>query len=136
MASSRTSTVAAVVLYTLLRVGLFALVWLTIELLTPISGIWAIVAGLLISGAISLIVLDRSRARVAAAAAGFFGGINARIDAATRAEDEDEDDAHGGQDSPAVLAADQDDDVSLRASGPVEASGDREQGPERDAVGE
>ncbi len=121
MAHSRRSTLLAVVVYTVLRVALFALVWLTIELITPISGIWAIVAALLISGAISIVVLDRPRGRVGAATAGFFGRINARIDAATRAED----DALDALDSrPEGVAAE---------SEPA-ASDEGEQPAERDAV--
>lgn len=76
--------------YTVLRVALFLAVWLTVELLTPISGVWAIVLAILVSGAISLLVLDRQRGRVASVAAGFFGGINERIEASARAEDDDE----------------------------------------------
>jgi len=76
-----------VVVYTLLRVALFGLVWLTIELLTPLSGVWAIVAAILMSGAISLLVLDRQRGRVGAATAAFFGRINDRIEASALAED-------------------------------------------------
>jgi hypothetical protein len=83
------SNAVAVAAYTLLRVALFAVVWLVIELLTPINGVWAIVAAILMSGAISLIVLDRQRGAVGQAAAGFFGRINARIEASARAEDDD-----------------------------------------------
>jgi hypothetical protein len=91
MSSPGGSKALAIVVYTLLRIAVFLAVWLTFELLTPINGIWAIVAALLVSGAISLFVLDRQRARVASAAAGFFGGINARIEASARAEDDDDD---------------------------------------------
>ena len=80
----------AVLIYTLLRVALFLLVWLTIELLTPISGVWAIVVAILISGAISLVLLDRPRNRAGAAAGGFFSRINERIEASARAEDIDD----------------------------------------------
>lgn len=76
--------------YTVLRVALFIAMWLTIELITPISGVWAIVLAILLSGAISLFVLDRQRGRVASVAAGFFGGINERIEASARAEDVDD----------------------------------------------
>lgn len=83
----------AVLVYTVLRVALFLAVWLTIELLTPISGVWAIVLAIVLSGAISLFVLDRQRGRVASVAAGFFGGINERIEASARAEDVDDEPA-------------------------------------------
>jgi uncharacterized membrane protein YccC len=91
--SSGGSKALAIAVYTVLRVALFAAVWLTLELLTPISGLWAIVFAILISGAISIIVLDRQRDRVAAVAAGFFRGINERIEASARAEDVDDEPA-------------------------------------------
>lgn len=97
VSSPRGSTLAAIALYTLLRVALFALVWLTIELLTPISGLWALVVAILVSGAISLFVLDRPRNRVGLAAAGFFGRINERIEASARAEDDDKPSGEGEQ---------------------------------------
>jgi hypothetical protein len=71
VASPRSSKALAVLVYTVLRIALFAAVWLTI-------------------GAISLLVLDRQRGRAASVAAGFFGGINERIEASARAEDVDD----------------------------------------------
>jgi uncharacterized membrane protein YccC len=88
--SVRSSKALSVVTYTLLRVALFAAVWLALELLTPVYGLWAIVAAILMSGAISIVVLDRPRGEVGAAAAGFFGRINARIEESARAEDVDD----------------------------------------------
>jgi hypothetical protein len=88
--SSRASKVSAIAVYTGLRLALFLAVWLTIELLTPISGLWAIVAALLISGALSIVLLDRQRGRMAAVADGFFKGLNERIEASARAEDVDD----------------------------------------------
>lgn len=82
------SKAAAILIYTLLRVALFAVVWVVVEFVTPFDGVWAAVAAILISGAISLIVLDRQRGAVGAVAAGFFGRINARIEASARAEDD------------------------------------------------
>jgi hypothetical protein len=90
VASTGGSKALAVLVYTVLRVALFLAVWLTIELLTPISGVWAIVIAILLSGVISLLVLDRQRGRVATVAAGFFSGINERIEASARAEDVDD----------------------------------------------
>jgi hypothetical protein len=84
------SKALAVLVYTALRVALFAAVWLTIELLTPINGLLAIIAAILVSGAVSLLVLDRQRGRAASVAAGFFGRINERIEASARAEDVDD----------------------------------------------
>ena len=90
MESARSSKALAVVIYTVLRIALFVAVWLLLELLTPVHGLWAIVAAILMSGAISIVVLDRPRGEVGRAAAGFFGRLNARIDASARAEDVDD----------------------------------------------
>lgn len=73
--------------YTGLRLGLLLLVWLTLLLLTPLTPLVAALAAVLISGAISLFVLDRQRSAVGQVAAGFFGRINERIEASARAED-------------------------------------------------
>jgi hypothetical protein len=86
------SKAVAIAVYTLLRLALFVACWLLFQFLTPLKGIWAVVAGILVSGAISLILLDRQREKVGRAAEGFFGRINAKIDAAARAEDDDEED--------------------------------------------
>lgn len=87
--SSRRSTITAVLVYTLLRLALFLVVWAVIAFLTPIKGGWAAAAAIVMSGAISLVVLDRQRGAVGSVAAGFFGRINARIEASARAEDDD-----------------------------------------------
>ena len=92
MTSSRGSKAAAIAVYTGLRLALLVAVWLTLELLTPISGIWAIVAALLISMPLSLVLLDRQRGRMAVVADGFFKGLNERIEASARAEDIDDED--------------------------------------------
>lgn len=84
------SRAAAIVVYTALRIAVFLVVWLVIELLTPVTGVWAIVVAILVSGAISLVILDRQRNRVGLVAAGFFGGLNERIEASARAEDIDD----------------------------------------------
>jgi len=76
--------------YTLLRVGIFLVFWLPLHFLTPLRGLLAAAAALLMSGAVSLVVLDRQRGRVGRAAGGFFERLNARIDASTRAEDDED----------------------------------------------
>ncbi len=81
------SKAVAVLVYTLLRLGLFAVVWVVIEFVSPIHGLWAAALAILISGAISIVVLDRQRGAVGSIAAGFFGRINARIEASARSED-------------------------------------------------
>lgn len=112
MPESRASTVQAVIVYTILRALIFLAAWALVWYLTPLDAVWAAIVGLLISGAISLVVLDRQRGRVGRAAGRFFARINDRIDAATRAEDYDE------------------------PLPPVTTSRDGEQGAEHDAVGE
>lgn len=107
----RGGTAKAVIVYTLLRILLFVAVWIVVELVTPIHGAWAAAAALLMSGAISLIALDRQRGKVGQAAGGFFGRINERIESSARAEDE------------ALDAAEA-------------ASGEREQEAQREAVRE
>lgn len=124
--SSGGSKAVAIIVYTALRVALFAAVWLTLELLTPISGLWAIVLAILISGAISIVVLDRPRDRVGAVAAGFFGGINERIEASARAEDIDDLDA-----SPVVAGMPEPDAAT---GDDASGSGEGEQPAQRDAV--
>jgi hypothetical protein len=106
----------AVIVYTLLRVALFAAVWAVLQYLTPVHGLLAVVAAILMSGAISVVLLDRPRGEVGTLAAGFFGRINARIDASARAEDID--------DEPAPVQAVE------QPSG----SGDAEHQAEREAV--
>jgi hypothetical protein len=102
-----------VAVYTVLRLVLFLAVWAVLWFLTPLDALWSSVAAILISGAISVVVLDRQRGRVGVAAGGFFSRINARIDASTRSEDIDD-----GEESAA------------------EVSGQREKGPEGQPVDE
>lgn len=91
MTTRTSSTTAAVILYTLLRIALFAVVWALIWFLTPLDALWSAVVAILVSGALSLVLLDRQRGRVGQAAGRFFSRINERIDAAARAEDIDDD---------------------------------------------
>jgi len=88
--NGRGGTALAILVYTALRVALFAAVWIIIEFITPIHGVWAAAAAILISGAISIVVLDRPRGKVGVAAGSFFGRINARIEASARAEDDED----------------------------------------------
>ena len=81
----------SIAIYTALRFALFAVVWLLLELLTPVRGWWALAAAILISGMVSAFALNRQRDDMSVGIAGFFGRMNARIDAANRAEDERDD---------------------------------------------
>jgi hypothetical protein len=76
--------------YTALRILIFAGVWVLLSLLTPLRGLWSLSLAILISGAISIFALNRQRDAVSVGVSGFFTRMNARIDASTRAEDEDE----------------------------------------------
>jgi hypothetical protein len=89
----------AVLVYTLLRIAMLVAVWFMFQLLTPLRGIWAIVAALLVSGAISLVVLNKPRDAVSIGVANFFGRINERIEASKTAEDIDEDEPEREQDT-------------------------------------
>lgn len=80
----------AVLVYTTMRLLMFLAVWLLLQLLTPLRGLWALVLALLVSGAISFFLLNRQRDAMSGVVAGFFGRINDRIDASTRAEDIDD----------------------------------------------
>ena len=104
------SPVVAFVVYTLLRLALFAVIWLLIDWLTPLGPLWSAVAAILISGALSLVFLDRQRGAMAQSVGGFFGRLNSRIERSATAEDEADDAAR-------AAAAGQSND----------ASGDREQ---------
>lgn len=94
--SSQGPGAVAIVVYTAMRVGLFLAVWLLLQLLTPLRGLWAAVLAIVVSGLISLLVLNRQRSAMGGVVGGFFRGINERIDAASRAEDfDDEPEAQG-----------------------------------------
>jgi len=97
------SKAKAILIYTSLRVGLFALIWVIVDLLTPVHGVAAAIVAVLISGALSIVVLDRQRGAVGEVAAGFFGRINSRIEASARAEDGDDlAEPQGGSEQKAV----------------------------------
>ena len=77
-------------LYTALRLAMFVGAWILIEVFTPIHGLFAAAFAIVISGAISIIVLNGQRDAMSAALFGFFRRMNSRIDASTRAEDIDD----------------------------------------------
>lgn len=77
----------SILVYTALRVGLLIGVWALIVLATPIDGLLAAAFAVLVSGAISLLVLDRQRNQMGQVVGRFFSGINERIEASARAED-------------------------------------------------
>lgn len=81
-----------VLVYTAARLGLLILVGLPLYL-AGARGLLLLVAAFLISGLLSLILLDGTRSRFSGTVSGFFQRINDRIDAAARAEDHDEEPA-------------------------------------------
>ena len=89
MASAQARRWLAVLTYTGLRVLLLLAVWFILQLFTPLRGWLSVAVALVISGLVSLFLLNRQRASMGLVVSSFFGGINARIDAATRAEDDD-----------------------------------------------
>jgi ABC-type Mn2+/Zn2+ transport systems, permease components len=105
--------VGPVVVYTAMRVGLFLGFWWLLQLLTPLRGLWAVVLAIVVSGLVSIFLLNRQRTAMGDVVGGFFGRINQRIDEASRNEDEPEDwlenrpeDQAGGQ--PEGVGGDQD----------------------------
>jgi len=66
----------AFLFYTLLRLLLFGAVWLLVQILTPWRGLLAIAVAILISGGISLFVLDRPRGQLAVGVDAFIRRIN------------------------------------------------------------
>jgi hypothetical protein len=75
------------VVYTGLRVLLWLAVWAILQFLTPIKGVFALVISLLLSGIISIVVLDRQRDAMSEGVGAFFGRINDRIEKSAAAED-------------------------------------------------
>ncbi len=75
--------------YTLARLGLLA-VTLGIGYLFGLRGPVLIIVGFLVSGLISLVLLNSQRSQLGGRISGYFSGINQRLDANTRKEDFDE----------------------------------------------
>ncbi len=75
--------------YTLARLGLLA-VTLGIGYLLGLRGPVLIIVGFLVSGLISLVLLNSQRSQLGGRISGYFSGINQKLDANTRKEDFDE----------------------------------------------
>lgn len=95
----------ALLRYTLLRIGLFVVVWLVLEFLTPLSLAWTLIGAIVMSGAISVVVLDRTRGEAGRSVSGYFRRINARIEASTSAEDAADDAARAAAAATASASA-------------------------------
>lgn len=109
----------ALVVYTLLRLGLFAAVWVLVQVVTPWRGLVGVAVAILISGGISLFVLDRPRGQLAIGVQAFMQRINDRIEASTRAEDDDDPLAGGehGEDHGQPGSVDEDDRPGILEDG-------------------
>lgn len=73
--------------YTVVRLLLWLGVWAILQFLTPVKGIMAVVLALLISSAISIVLLDRQRDVMSESVGAFFSGINQKIESSGAAED-------------------------------------------------
>ncbi len=105
-------------LYTAARLLLWLAIWALLQYLTPVKGLLAVVLGLLISSAISIIVLDRQRDVMSEGIGSFFGGINQKIANSAAAEDAWQEEIRAaqsgpGQQSGAAQAVDQDQQATL-----------------------
>ncbi len=132
MSETRRSGAASIALYTVMRLGLFVAVWLLLQLITPLRGLWAVVVAILASGVISLFLLGRQRAAMSAVVGGFFGRINDRIDAASRGEDDWDEQSHADGDGVGdgqVTRGDQGRDQA-RARGSATDDAQRTNGPQ------
>ena len=79
-----------VFVYTMLRVAMLFAVGAVLYLV-GVRGVWLILFAFLVSGVISAVVLRTPREGAVLGFTSAYKGINARIDASTRAEDHDDD---------------------------------------------
>lgn len=84
------NTAASLVIYSVLRLGVFVSVWLLLQWITGLRGLVAVALAIVISGAVSLLLLNRQRDAMSLGVWRVFRRINDRIDAATKAEDVDD----------------------------------------------
>lgn len=92
-----------ILLYTLSRVGLFLVVFLPLQLFTPLRGLFAALIAIAASGLISIFLLNRQRDAASGGIHSVFSRINQRIDSSRSAEDFDDepyDDETPPSDSP------------------------------------
>jgi hypothetical protein len=73
--------------YTSIRLALVILVWLVLQLFTPVRGLLAMALALLASATFSIIFLGRQRDAMSESMFGFFRRLNERIDASAAKED-------------------------------------------------
>ena len=85
-----------VFVYTMLRAAMLVAVGAVLYLV-GVRGVWLILFAFLVSGLISAFALRNPREGAVLGFTSAYQGINARIDATTRAEDHDDGDEFGGQ---------------------------------------
>jgi hypothetical protein len=85
-----------VIIYTLARLVLFLGVLLPLYLL-GMRGFVLLGLALVLSGVLSLVLLNGVRSRFSGVLSGYFSGLNQRIDDAARAEDDDDSAPSGHQ---------------------------------------
>ena len=88
-----------VVVYTLMRLGLLVAVGAVLYLF-GLRDVWLVLFAFLVSGVISAFVLSRQRQGAALGISTAVRGINERMDASARAEDDDLDDGPAGPPAP------------------------------------
>jgi hypothetical protein len=77
-----------VLLYTTWRIAIFV-VTLIVLYFVGLRDVWLLVLAFLVSGVISIFVLDRRRQQAVGGFTSLFSKMNDRIDASARAEDDD-----------------------------------------------
>jgi len=106
------------VTYTIARLVLWLGLWAILQFLTPVKGVLALVLALLISSAISIVLLDRQRDAMSESVGAFFSGINSKIESSAAAEDKWQQEILRAQSSPgeqssSTESVDQDEQPSL-----------------------
>ncbi len=104
--------------YTIARLLLWFGLWAILQFLTPVKGILALVLALLISSAISIVLLDRQRDAMSESVGAFFSGINSKIESSAAAEDKWQQEILRAQSSPgeqssSTESVDQDEQTTL-----------------------
>lgn len=98
-------------IYTLLRIGMVLVFWLLLALFVPMPWPISLAAAVLLSGMISLFVLNRVRDGASYSVTNYFTRMNARIDRASVEEDARLDALEAAQREQAAQAAAQDDNA-------------------------
>ena len=104
-AVSRSVEQHPVLVYSVARMALFIAALIPLRLL-GVRGLWLFGLAIVLSGLLSLVLLDRVRSQFSGTLSAFFSGLNQRIDEAARSENAD---AHGSAGPTADGPADESD---------------------------